>query len=81
MVDGRAKLSTAARECHPSREERAMSKRMRCADVGLDCDFAVLADDDQELMELVEEHARRVHGIEEITAELRQKILDAAQEV
>lgn len=58
-----------------------MSKRMRCADVGMDCDFAVLADDEQELMELVGEHARRVHGIEEITPELRQKILDAAEEI
>lgn len=58
-----------------------MSKRIRCADVGLDCDFAALADTEEELLELVAEHAERVHGIEEVTPELRQKVTDAMEEV
>lgn len=58
-----------------------MSKRMQCADVGMDCDFAALADTEEELMELVREHARRVHGIEEITPELKEKVLDAVEDV
>lgn len=58
-----------------------MSKRMTCADVGMDCDFAALADTEEELLELVREHARRVHGIEEVTPELRRKVLDAVEEV
>lgn len=58
-----------------------MSKRIECSDVGMDCDFAALADDEEELLELVAEHASRVHGIEEITPELRQKVLDAAVDV
>lgn len=58
-----------------------MSKRMKCADVGMDCDFAALADTEEELLELVREHARRVHGIEEVTPELKRKVLDAVEEV
>lgn len=58
-----------------------MSKRMKCADVGMDCDFAALADSEEELLELVREHARRVHGIEEVTPELKRKVLDAVEDV
>lgn len=58
-----------------------MSVRIECSDVGMDCDFAALAEDQDELLELVAEHAGRVHGIEEITPELRQKVLDASVEV
>lgn len=58
-----------------------MSKRIECSDVGMDCDFAALADTQDELLELVAEHAERVHDIEEITPELRQKVLDAVVDV
>lgn len=58
-----------------------MSKRMRCADVGMDCDFAALADTQDELLEIVREHAERVHGIEEMSGDLRQKVLDAIEDV
>ncbi len=58
-----------------------MSKRIECSDVGMDCDFAALAEDEEELLELVADHAERVHDIEEITPELRRKVLDAAVDV
>lgn len=58
-----------------------MSKRISCADVGLDCDFAALADTEEELLELVAEHAERVHGIEEITPELMAKVRGAMEHV
>jgi predicted small metal-binding protein len=58
-----------------------MSKRMKCADVGMDCDFAALADTEEELLELVREHARRVHGIDEVTPDLKRKVLDAVEDV
>lgn len=58
-----------------------MSKRMQCADVGLDCDFAAMADTEEELLQIVSEHAERVHGVEEITPELKRKVLDAVEEV
>ena len=58
-----------------------MSKRIRCADVGMDCDFAALADTEEELLELVAEHAERVHDIDQITPELKQKVMDAMEDV
>lgn len=58
-----------------------MAKRIRCADVGLDCDFAAMADDEEELLELVVEHAERVHGIDEITPELKGKVEAAIEDV
>lgn len=58
-----------------------MSKRMKCSDVGTDCDFAALADTQEELLELVREHARRVHGIDEFTPEFEEKVLDAVEDV
>lgn len=58
-----------------------MAKRIRCADVGPDCDFEALADTEEELMELVVEHARRVHGIEEIPPEMEERVKGAMREV
>lgn len=58
-----------------------MAKRIRCADVGPDCDYEAMADTEGELLELVAEHAQRVHGIEEITPELEQKVRDAMKDV
>jgi len=58
-----------------------MSKRIRCADVGMDCDFAALADSEEELLELVAEHAQRVHKIDQITPELKKKVMEAMEEI
>lgn len=58
-----------------------MAKTLSCSDLGNDCDFAALADTEQELMELVREHAARVHGVEEMTPELREQVQEAMQEV
>lgn len=58
-----------------------MAKRIRCSDVGLDCDFAAMADTEEELLELVSEHAERVHGIDEITPELQGKVARAIEDV
>lgn len=62
-------------------QEQTMSKRIRCEDVGMDCDFAALADTESELLEIVREHAERVHGVEEVTPELRRKVMDAVEDV
>lgn len=58
-----------------------MSKRIHCADIGMDCDFAAMADSEDELLELVVEHAERVHQIDEITPEIKQKVMDAIEDV
>lgn len=58
-----------------------MAKTIRCADLGLDCDYEAMADDQKELMELVRDHARRSHDIETVSEELAEKIRNAMRDV
>lgn len=58
-----------------------MAKRIRCSDVGPDCDYEAMGDTEEDLLELVAEHADRAHGIEEISPELEKKIRGAMKDV
>ncbi len=51
-----------------------MAKVLRCRDVGIDCDFEARGANEQEILEKTREHARRVHGMEEIPAALVTKV-------
>ena len=51
-----------------------MAKELRCADVGMECDFVATAPTTDELMQKVAAHAADVHGITEITPELQAKV-------
>ncbi len=51
-----------------------MAKEMRCADVGMDCDFVARAESTEELMEKVAAHAAEAHGITEISDELAAQV-------
>ncbi len=51
-----------------------MAKEMRCADVGMDCDFVARAESTEELMEQVAAHAAEAHDINEISDELAAKV-------
>lgn len=57
-----------------------MPKELRCADVGMDCEFVAKADDTEQLMELVVAHAAAVHGITEITPDLQAKVTSVIRE-
>ena len=48
-----------------------MAKEIRCSDIGMDCDFVTTADTTEELLGKVVAHARDVHGVTEITPELK----------
>jgi predicted small metal-binding protein len=61
--------------------ETTMAKEIRCADVGMDCDFVTRAESEEELLQKVVEHAQDVHGITEITPELHQKVTEVIREV
>ncbi|MEJ2287748.1 MAG: DUF1059 domain-containing protein [Deinococcales bacterium] len=52
-----------------------MAKLLRCRDVGFDCDAEVRAEDEQELLEIVAQHAREVHGVEEVDDAMVDKVL------
>jgi len=41
-------------------------KQLRCADAGFECDAVIEGEDDQEVMAKAAEHARQVHGMDEI---------------
>ena len=51
-----------------------MGKTMRCRDVGMNCDFVARGATEDEVMKKAAEHARRDHGIQEITPELAGKV-------
>ena len=58
-----------------------MAKEIRCADVGMDCDFVTKAETEAELLQKVVRHAKDVHGITEITPELQQKVAQVIRDV
>lgn len=49
-------------------------KELRCADAGFDCSEVIHGEDDQEVMSKAADHAREVHGMDEIDEETGQKI-------
>lgn len=57
-----------------------MAKVVRCRDVGFDCDGVVRADTEEELMAQVAQHAKEVHGIEEVTDEIVEKVKSVIRE-
>jgi len=50
-----------------------MARRMSCRDVGPDCDFVARGETDEEVMGQVAEHARAVHGMEEVPPEVAER--------
>ncbi|HET8735146.1 MAG TPA: DUF1059 domain-containing protein [Pricia sp.] len=51
-----------------------MGKVIRCRDVGFDCDGVIKAKTEEEALELAAEHAKKVHGLEEVNPEVVKKI-------
>lgn len=41
-------------------------KELRCRDVGFDCDGVIRAQSDDEVMRQAADHARQVHGLDQI---------------
>lgn len=58
-----------------------MAKTIRCADLGLDCDYEAMADDEEELLALVRDHARRSHSLQEVSEEMVEKIRESMRDV
>ncbi len=47
---------------------------VNCRDVGADCDFEARADTEEELFEILTEHAKSGHGMEDIPPELVERV-------
>ena len=57
-----------------------MEKVIRCRDVGFDCDGVIKAQTEKEALSLAAEHARKVHGVKDVTPEIVQKIKSVMRE-
>ena len=49
-------------------------KQLNCRDGGAECDFLVRAETEEEVMQVAAAHGARVHGMKEITPELKSKM-------
>jgi len=58
-----------------------MAAEVRCEDLGFDCDGVLRADTEAELIQDVIKHAKEVHGLEGVTAEIIDKIKSFTYEV
>ena len=58
-----------------------MAKQIRCADVGMDCDFVATAETTEELLGKVVTHAKAMHGISDVTPELQAKVASVIRDV
>lgn len=51
-----------------------MTKVFRCADLGFKCDWVAKAQNENELMKSIKEHARKCHDLNEISKEIAEKV-------
>ena len=56
-------------------------KQFKCGDVVLGCEWVTRSDDDQELFEEIQTHAREAHGMDEVPPEVVEKIQGVITEV
>lgn len=57
-----------------------MEKVIHCRDVGYDCDGVIRAKSEEEALQMAAEHAKSVHGLEEVTREVVEKIKSVMRE-
>ena len=57
-----------------------MAKTIACRDMGADCDFVARAETVEELFKNAGEHAKAVHGMTEVTPEMREKALSMVRD-
>lgn len=51
-----------------------MAKELRCRDTGMNCDFVMRAESEGEIMKKALEHARKSHGMKELTPDMNAKM-------
>lgn len=51
-----------------------MALVFHCRDIGFDCDGVVRAETEEELLQQVAEHAKSVHGMDEVNDEVVEKV-------
>jgi predicted small metal-binding protein len=56
-------------------------KQFKCTDVFPGCEWVTRSDDDQELFEEIQSHARDEHGVDEVTPEIEDAINSVITEI
>ena len=57
-----------------------MSKIVSCREVGVDCDFVATGETEQEVLQQCAEHARKEHGMTELSADLAENVRGAIRD-
>ena len=57
-----------------------MARVVSCKDVGVDCDFVMRGETDQDILQQAAEHARTAHGMTEIPPEVAEKLRGAIRD-
>ncbi len=57
-----------------------MAKAISCRDVGVDCDFVVRGETEEDVLKKCAEHANKAHGMKEIPQELVERVREAIRE-
>ena len=57
-----------------------MEKVIHCRDVGFDCDGVIKAKTEEEALKMAAEHAKTVHGLQEVTPDVVKKIKSVMRE-
>ncbi len=56
-------------------------RQLSCRDAGADCDFLVRAETEDEVLEVAAAHGARMHGMKEVSPDLKSKIKSAIRTV
>lgn len=51
-----------------------MAKVIRCSDVGFDCEGVIRAETEEEALQMAAEHAKVVHGVEQVSDDIVTKV-------
>ena len=57
-----------------------MAKAVSCREVGVDCDFVARGETEQDVLEQCAEHGRKEHGMNELSADLAEKVRGAMRD-
>ncbi len=62
------------------KQKEIKMKKLRCGDIGFDCDHEITAESEEEILAQAAAHAETVHGLKEITPEVVEAVKGAIQE-
>ncbi len=54
-----------------------MAKSFTCSDVGVDCNWTVSSENEEDLLTKIKQHAKDVHNFKEIPSDLFEKVKNA----